>query len=324
MLCGLVVEHQFCMQKVLSISSWGHCHSGWETFLFATMQGKKFLILFWLQVCCWGPSSGGKVLVWPTDGSHWINIKMMLNELALRGHSVTVLIPSASYLIDPKEASSSSYRIEVLPVTFTKEEVLAVVEKFLDVATYELPTLPFWKAMQKMRELVASFDEMSKQVCDSIFHNETRIAMLRKEDFNVLISDPLTPCGDLLAELLGIPFLYTFRFSDGNSMERLCGQLPAPPSYVGASTGGMSDRMSFVERMKNVLFYAFSDGFFLYSLASEWDRYYSEILGKCRQTLGFLFFRGARVLFIQSYGQMLCGLVVEHQFCMQKVLSISR
>ncbi|XP_028560967.2 UDP-glucuronosyltransferase 2C1-like isoform X1 [Podarcis muralis] len=244
------------------------------------MQGNKLLILFWLQVCCWGTSSGGKVLVWPTDGSHWINIKMMLNELALRGHSVTVLIPSASYLIDPKEASSSSYRIEVLPVTFTKEEVLAVVEKFLDVATYELPTLPFWKAMQKMRELVASFEEVSKQVCDSIFYNETRIAMLRKEDFNVLISDPLTPCGDLLAELLGIPFLYTFRFSDGNSMERLCGQLPAPPSYVGASTGGMSDRMSFVERMKNVLFYAFSDGFFLYSLASEWDRYYREILGR--------------------------------------------
>ncbi|XP_034991735.1 UDP-glucuronosyltransferase 2C1 isoform X1 [Zootoca vivipara] len=249
-------------------------------FLFAAMQGQKLLILFWLQVCCWGASSGGKVLVWPTDGSHWINIKIMLNELTSRGHSVTVLIPSATFLIDLKEALSSSYRIEVLPVTFTKEEVLAEMEKFLNVATYELPTLSFWKAMQKMSELVASFEEMSKQVCDSIFHNETLVARLRKEDFNVLISDPLTPCGDLVAELLGIPFLYTFRFSEGNSMERLCGQLPAPPSYVAASTGGMSDRMCFVERMKNFLFYAYNDGFFLYCLASGWDRYYSEILGR--------------------------------------------
>nr|AAB35967.1 UGTDOG-PB=UDP-glucuronosyltransferase isoform {N-terminal} [dogs, Beagle, liver, Peptide Partial, 30 aa] [Canis lupus familiaris] len=30
----------------------------------------------------------GKVLVWPTEYSHWINVKTILDELVQRGHEV--------------------------------------------------------------------------------------------------------------------------------------------------------------------------------------------------------------------------------------------
>jgi glucuronosyltransferase len=41
-----------------------------------------------------------KVVVLPTDSSHWINEKTILDELVQRAHEVTVLATSASILID--------------------------------------------------------------------------------------------------------------------------------------------------------------------------------------------------------------------------------
>uniref|UniRef100_A0A8D0H000 UDP-glucuronosyltransferase n=1 Tax=Sphenodon punctatus TaxID=8508 RepID=A0A8D0H000_SPHPU len=243
------------------------------------MVGNYVLVLLCVQMCCWGTGLGGKVLVWPTDGSHWINMKLMLEELVLRGHEVTVLTPSANLLIDNSKPSDP-FHFEVLPVPFSREALLASLENFLYVWMYELPNLPYWKAVMKMQESIAVFIEMSRQVCDSAVLNPELMARLRRAGFDLLLSDPLSPGGELVAEMLGIPFVYTFRFSDGNSMERLCGGLPAPPSYVPASTVGLIDRMSFGERLKNWLFLAFQDMLFLYALEPEWNQYYSNILGR--------------------------------------------
>ncbi|XP_067413023.1 UDP-glucuronosyltransferase 2C1-like isoform X2 [Emydura macquarii macquarii] len=244
------------------------------------MMLKKWLLLvLWVQMCCWGSGACGKVLVWPTDASHWLNIKLVLEDLSLRGHGVTVLVPSANLLIDHNEPSSP-FTFEVLPVPFTKETLAAALEDFLRLWIYELPNLSYWESMEKMKESMAVFTEMSKQTCDSVVLNATLIAKLRQAKFDILISDPFSPGGELVAELLEIPFVYTFRFSDGNTVERLCGGLPAPPSYVPASTGGLTDRMSFMEKMTNLLLYIYHDVFFLNFWADEWNLYYSDVLGR--------------------------------------------
>uniref|UniRef100_A0A3B3SK68 UDP glucuronosyltransferase 2 family, polypeptide A4 n=1 Tax=Paramormyrops kingsleyae TaxID=1676925 RepID=A0A3B3SK68_9TELE len=85
---------------------------------------------------------------------------------------------------------------------------------------------------------------------------------LRRGGFHVLLSDPMIQCGDLLAESLGIPLIYSLRFSFGYTIERFCGQLPVPASYVPAAPGQYSDQMTFVERLTNVLMYAFHTSFF--------------------------------------------------------------
>uniref|UniRef100_A0A8C8SGI2 UDP-glucuronosyltransferase n=1 Tax=Pelusios castaneus TaxID=367368 RepID=A0A8C8SGI2_9SAUR len=245
----------------------------------AAMVLKKWLLLvLWVQECCWGSGACGKVLVWPTDASHWLNLKLVLEELSLRGHAVTVLVPSANLLIDYE--SFSPFTFEVLPVPFTKETFTAALEDFLRLWLYELPNLSYWEGMAKVVKVMAVFTEMSKQTCDSVVLNPRLIAKLRQEEFDLLISDPLSPGGELVAELLEIPFVYTFRFSEGNTMERLCGGLPAPPSYVPAIAGGLTDRMSFVERMKNIIFYALQDVLFHQVFWREWSQYYSDVLGR--------------------------------------------
>lgn len=47
-----------------------------------------------------------------------------------------------------------------------------------------------------------------------------------------------------------------------------------------ASTVGMTDQMSFVERLRNFLFYLYTDLFFWKFWRDEWDGYYSNVLGK--------------------------------------------
>ncbi|TWW57161.1 UDP-glucuronosyltransferase 2B20 [Takifugu flavidus] len=42
---------------------------------------------------------GGKVLVYPVDGSHWLNMKILLELLHSRGHEITVIRSSTSWYI---------------------------------------------------------------------------------------------------------------------------------------------------------------------------------------------------------------------------------
>lgn len=74
-----------------------------------------------LQLACYFSSGNcGKVLVWPTEYSHWINIKTMLDELVHRGHEVVVLASSASILVDPTK--SSAIKFEIYPTSLTKSD----------------------------------------------------------------------------------------------------------------------------------------------------------------------------------------------------------
>ncbi|XP_025240589.1 UDP-glucuronosyltransferase 2B19 isoform X3 [Theropithecus gelada] len=82
-------------------------------------------------------SSGscGKVLVWPTEFSHWMNIKTILDELVQRGHEVTVLAYSTSILPDPN--NPSPLKFEICPTSLTETEfedsVTQLVKRWSDI-----------------------------------------------------------------------------------------------------------------------------------------------------------------------------------------------
>ncbi|XP_008497819.2 UDP-glucuronosyltransferase 2C1 isoform X2 [Calypte anna] len=243
------------------------------------MMGPRFLWLLWACACCWSTGFCGKVVVWPTDASHWINVKVLLEELVLRGHEVSVLVPSSNLLIDYTD-KSSPFTFEVLEVPFTQKTLDDMMEGFLHFWIDEISTAYPWDIMWKMIEDLKNFTKLSKETCDTLVMNPQLMEKLQQAKFDVLIADPLSVGGELVAEILAIPFVYTFRFSNGNTVERLCGGLPSPPSYVPASTRGLTDQMSFVERLQNFLFYLYSDLFFLKFWRDELDGYYSDVLGR--------------------------------------------
>lgn len=82
---------------------------------------------------------------------------------------------------------------------------------------------------------------------------------LQETNYNVMIIDPVMPCGELIAEFLGVPFVYTLRLSLGSTREEYCGKLPAPPSYVPVAMVGLTDKMIFPKRVKKLMLSIFFD-----------------------------------------------------------------
>ncbi|KAB0345513.1 hypothetical protein FD754_022439 [Muntiacus muntjak] len=103
---------------------------------------------------------------------------------------------------------------------------------------------------------------------------------LQDADYKAMVIDPVTPCGELIAEILGIPFVYTLRLSLGSTTEKYCGQLPSPPSYVPVVMTGLPDKMTFLQRVKNLMFTIFFDFWLQQYDPQLWDQFYSEVLGR--------------------------------------------
>ncbi|CAH2301631.1 UDP-glucuronosyltransferase 2C1-like isoform X1 [Pelobates cultripes] len=223
-------------------------------------------------------TSSEKVLAWPTDGSHWLNLNMILEELAHNGHEVTVLVPSGNMKMDLRKASP--IKTELFPVQFSKEQNEKLLDDFFHLWIYELQNMSFWESYAQMKEIMMEFQLLEKYTCDGVVKNRELIHKLQAAKFTVLVSDPMAPCGELIAEILQIPFVYTFRFSMANTYERLCGHLPSPFSYVPGSTVELTDKMSFIERLKNSMFYLFQDVTFYTETSTFWNEYFSEILGR--------------------------------------------
>nr|XP_003222439.1 PREDICTED: UDP-glucuronosyltransferase 2A2 isoform X1 [Anolis carolinensis] len=239
----------------------------------------KWMLVFPIATACFvGSSSAGKVLVWPVDNSHWINMKFILNELTDRGHQVTVLLPS--FFMAVKASEPSPFQLEEIPFLFSREDMDTMLQDFLFMWSYESNELSFWQFFIKTHDFSREMERRNRILCDRVVLNQTLMERLESVGFDILIADPLLPCGELVAEKLHLPFVYTFRFSVGNTMECVCGVIPAPPSFVPASLGGLTDRMSFMQRTRNMLFYALHDILFHQVLWKDWSKYYSDVLGR--------------------------------------------
>ncbi|XP_027245056.1 UDP-glucuronosyltransferase 2A2 isoform X4 [Cricetulus griseus] len=232
-----------------------------------------------MQVACYFSSgSCGNVLIWPADGSHWLNIKTLLEELIRRNHSVTVLASSETLLI--KSSTAAFVHFEEVPVSFTKSNIDEMIEHMIALWLDHRPTpLSMWTFYKELGKLFETFYQININLCDGVLNNTTLMAKLQNCGFNVLIADPTTTCGDLVALKLGIPFMYTLRYSPAFTVERHCGKIPAPVSYVPAALSELTDQMSFGERVKNTLSYYLQDYIFQ-SYWGRWNSYYSRVLGR--------------------------------------------
>ncbi|MEQ2177381.1 hypothetical protein GOODEAATRI_002961 [Goodea atripinnis] len=230
-----------------------------------------------LLLCATSSSNGGKILVWYTEASHWINMKPVLETLVDRGHQVTVLVPSASMFMNSSEPSRFQY--EPFDVSVSLEAFEELLEEFNHFSMYEIDYMNYFQIYIKYIDIMRTDLQNNLKTLDGVVKSETLMKKLKKENFDLLFADPLLPGSDLAADILGIPLVFSLRFSLAHNWERMCGQLPAPPSFVPGAMSKLTDKMDFSERLWNVLFYALQDVVIDNVMWKMLDKYYSEVKG---------------------------------------------
>ncbi|XP_073696833.1 UDP-glucuronosyltransferase 2A1-like [Garra rufa] len=237
----------------------------------------RLAVCFLSLLTVFSPAECGNVLVWFSEGSHWINLKIVLERLIDRGHDVTVLVPSASLYMQAKESDRFTY--QPFNMSLSAQDIEDSFEEFLHFSMYEMEHLNLLQIHIRFYQLFSKELDLSFKYCDGALKSPELMDKLQNGKFDVMLTDPIYPCSEALAEKLNIPFVYTLRFSIAHTFERLCGQMPAPPSFVPGAMSKLTDKMSFTERIINMLFYLSQDALAI-SLWKKIDNYYTEYFGR--------------------------------------------
>nr|XP_012957858.2 UDP-glucuronosyltransferase 1A1 isoform X3 [Anas platyrhynchos] len=193
-----------------------------------------------------GLAAGGKVLVVPVDGSHWLSMREVLDSLKEKGHEVVVVAPEVSLYIKP----SKSFVMKTYPIPFTQEELDRDFHEFTQ------DTLKEGSFLERFVRIYQRFEKNSAlllSTCEHLLYNKELMRYLEESKFDAVFTDPVIPCGPIVAEHLSVPSVYFLRgIPCGLDFEAT--QCPNPPSYVPRIFTEHTDHMSFLQRVKNLVF----------------------------------------------------------------------
>ncbi|XP_061463769.1 UDP-glucuronosyltransferase 1A1-like isoform X3 [Rhineura floridana] len=214
--------------------------------------------------------SGGKLLVVPMDGSHWLSMQPVLNQLKQNGHELVVVAPEINLHI---KSSDDVYTLKTYPVPFTKEEMDNSFKAFANDNFQELPfTVRFFRTIERLKVTSAMF----LASCTHLLYNQELMRYIEQSKFDALFTDPMMPCGQIVADYVGIPSVFFLR-GIPCGLDSEATQCPRPPSYVPRTFTGNTDHMTFAQRVKNMLFYM-SEYFLCSFVYSPYSSLASEFL----------------------------------------------
>ncbi|XP_059205992.1 UDP-glucuronosyltransferase 2A2-like [Centropristis striata] len=197
-------------------------------------------------------AQGGKVLVFPHDGSHWVNMRVLVEELHSRGHTVTVIRAADSWYISETSPHYSTVSVDVDGGANEDFFRLFVSE----VIKIKRSKGSAWARFALDMELKDKFFELHKKVCEVVVHlfeNKELMKSFRDAEYDVVLTDPANGGGVMLAHYLGLPLVFNARWTvHGEAHFAIA---PSPLSYVPLPPSELSDQMTFFERIKNIIFY---------------------------------------------------------------------
>lgn len=208
--------------------------------------------LLFVSSCC----HGGNILVLPEDGSHWVNIQVIMRNLHSRGHSLTVVRSSKSWYI---QENSSLYNIVTVSPMETEDVgpdyFKILIERSLALQRMS-PFVRFFEQQKDITNILKVFHNAALQMISTILDDAALVERLREAKFDLLLTDPAFPTGVLLANFLHLPLVYNVRWlNTGDAHMQIA---PSPPSYIPMYNSLLHDQMSFMQRTENFLRHLFS------------------------------------------------------------------
>ncbi|XP_028322352.1 UDP-glucuronosyltransferase 2C1-like isoform X1 [Gouania willdenowi] len=194
---------------------------------------------------------GGNILVYPVDGSHWVNMKILLVELKERGHNLTVIRSSNSWYIPEK---SSLYTPVTLQMDDNMEDFFGVyLEEHMRAQREGASMLTFLKLTKHFLSMIGQAHQMWADTLIEMIENQSLMQSLRDSKYDLVLTDPAMAPGVLLAKYLNLPLVLNVRWIPSGEGHFVIA--PSPLSYIPVPGSGLTDKMSFIQRVKNILFY---------------------------------------------------------------------
>ncbi|NWQ87525.1 UD11 glucuronosyltransferase, partial [Burhinus bistriatus] len=191
-------------------------------------------------------AAGGKLLVVPVDGSHWLSMREVLDSLREKGHEIVVVAPEISLYIKP----TKNFVMKMYPVPFTQEEM---DRTFWRTSQDIFEEGSFLERIVKTYEGVKNTSAMFLSTCTHLLYNKELLRYLEESKFDAIFTDPILPCGQILAEHLSVPSVFFLQqIPCGLDFEAT--RCPNPPSYVPRLFTEHTDHMNFFQRVKNLIF----------------------------------------------------------------------
>ncbi|NXG47962.1 UD11 glucuronosyltransferase, partial [Psilopogon haemacephalus] len=199
-----------------------------------------------LLSCILSLAAGGKLLVVPLDGSHWLSMREVLDSLSQKGHEVVVVAPEINVYIKP----TKSFTMKMYPVPFTQEDL---DHTFWRTSQEVFEEGTFLQRFLKTHERMKNVSSTLLSSCMYLLHNKELVRYLEESKFDAVFTDPILPCGQILADYLSVPsVVFLQQIPCGLDFEAT--QCPNPPSYIPRLFTDLTDRMNFLQRVKNLLF----------------------------------------------------------------------
>lgn len=189
-------------------------------------------------------------MVFPMDGSHWIQLKVLVEELHSKGHDITVLRPEDSWFI---KESPHFKTINIKPMSSSEKKMTDFAAK---LAQLRLKQSTIWDHVSTVFEVLNYMYQKHKNVVEVVgemFENKTLMQQLRDAKYDLVLTDPVLGAGVLLAHRLDLPLVLLARGTVAGDSHSLIA--PSPLSYVPVLMAELSDKMTFIERVKNMLNY---------------------------------------------------------------------
>lgn len=209
------------------------------------------LLLIFIPRAC----QGGNILVFPIEGSHWINMDILIQALHSRGHNITIVRSSKSWYI---KDNSSYYNTLTVQVERSLDQKL-ITKIVSEVILFERGALPLTSFLHMTVGMFSTFVDAHAAVGEfvsTMLGDQGLMRNMKDSKFDLVITDPCWGGGVILAKYLNLPLIYNVRWLIAG--EGHLAIAPSPISYIPITGSGYTDKMTFFQRVKNMVLHLIS------------------------------------------------------------------
>lgn len=209
--------------------------------------------LLWTQPSL---TSAGKILVYPVEGSRWLNMDVILRELHKRGHDLTVVRSVMSLQIPENSPHYKSLTIQVSrSIDLDKPDpMVLLLKKTIQTRKSKWSILSLIDVSQLFFSIIEQGTRVSAEMLRTILEDKMLVENLQNAKFDLILTDPFYGSGVVLGSYLGLPIVLSARWIMNKEAHVLIA--PSPLSYIPIFGSEVSDKMTFTDRLKNLFYYA--------------------------------------------------------------------